>query len=121
MSTVTATADLLDKAAQIIEANGWLQDDYYDFTESQVMQKQPKECRVCAYGALNIAATGAPSPHAVDEEVDVVEDAADAVTSVLGIEGLDLAAWNDVPGRTAQEVIDGMRTTAAALREQVTR
>lgn len=114
---LTSLADVLDKAAEIIARNGWMQDDFYDFTQSQVWGKEPKDCRVCAYGAIHIALTGMPQPP--EEDGPDPDEAAYALLDFIGVEGRDLGSWNDQNGRTAEEVVQAMRGTAAHLRKQV--
>lgn len=114
---LASLAGVLDRAAETIDRNGWMQGNFYDFTQAQVWGKPPSECRVCAYGAIHIALTGRPQPP--EEDGPDPDEAAYAVLEFIGIEGHDLASWNDQVDRTAEEVAQAMRDTAADLRKQV--
>jgi hypothetical protein len=103
-------ADALDQAAAHIERVGWLQEDYYE------PGKSPTECRVCAMGAINVALFGHPFPPKDDGAYAKTCDIGDTVLNHLGVLGLDLAAWNDEPHRTKDDVTTALRETAAAIR-----
>lgn len=120
-SPFRSLADVLDKAADVIDANGhhkrWLYDQH------QASGGTPKKsCRVCVYGALNVAISGEPIYSGVPEESALVEAAGEALRRHLGLRPIDLVAeeWNDTPGRTAEDVTTALRGTAAELRAGAT-
>lgn len=108
MSTPEEIADLCDKAADIIAANGWVQGRLWPGARDDVdLEASEEEWRpglpVCAYGAMWAARGGDDS---------LILSAIDA----MGLGG-SLATWNDQPGRTADDVIERFRQTAKGLRE----
>lgn len=108
------TADVLDRAADIIERNGWWRKSYYDF--GAVGSKPKCELACCARGAINLAANG----RTPDRLSNLGEDALHALERYLGISGEhpdSVADWNDEPGRTVEEVIAALRGAAKAERE----
>lgn len=104
-------ADILDAAAAHIERVGWLQEDYYEHG------KPATDCRVCAMGAINVALFGHPFPPEDDNAYLTTCELGDTILAHLGVLGLDLAAWNDEPHRTQDDVTTAMRETAAELRK----
>ena len=87
---------VLRRAAESLRRNGWLQGD----------EGRPGRPR-CPLGALSGAS----------RTKDELIAGAKMFTSALGLEwthalGLNIAAWNDVPGRTAEEVIEAMERAA---------
>lgn len=110
---MSTNADVLDRAADLIERNGWWQNFYYDLGTDL----PKRECAVCARGAINLAANG----RTPDRLSDVGQNALSALERYLGISGdhpHSVADWNDAPERTAKEVIAALRGAAAAEREQ---
>ena len=49
-------AEILDKAADVIERNGWVQQEYYDWPAPCVAVTNPQECAVCPRGGIAVAA-----------------------------------------------------------------
>ncbi|MGW1492614.1 DUF6197 family protein [Streptomyces sp. NPDC002402] len=116
-----AIADILDKAADHIDAVGWHQSYLYDADQAEAGTPLP-ECRVCILGAINVAATGTPrygaAYRAGDEPLPLmVNFAQDAVARHLGSPGFDSAVWNDMGERTQDEVTQALRDAANARRE----
>ena len=101
------TADVLDKAANIIERNGWTQGDYH----RPDGRKSPRDWPVDTTGALNLA-LGADTP---SHDIQPDSPAEAALMKYLGIEYVP--AWNDQEGRTVEEVVVVLRGAAAAERE----
>lgn len=87
-------ADVLDKAADVIVERGWCQREY-----------EGEDGRVCVVGAMGQVSHGKPW-----------NDAYTALSTYLGTRHTALSYWNDVPGRTAGEVITALRSCAASLR-----
>ncbi|MFD8088727.1 DUF6197 family protein [Streptomyces malaysiensis] len=107
-------------AANIIRENGHNKGDYYRIPETGVgIELAPAECPVCAAGAISIALTGAPKPDGWD--VPLVEAAVRRLLEHL-IPGYKRAMaiwdlgvlWNDVPERTADDVIAAFEDAARA-------
>ncbi|MFZ3592248.1 DUF6197 family protein [Streptomyces sp. BH104] len=108
--TVAQMADVLDKAVAYLDQYGWLQGDF---------AQSDKECPACAVGAINAAMFGTPHPLAIDGTWTETDEVAEVVVEQSGIEGFDLAAWNDIEGRTKEEVTEALRSTAVKLRKLV--
>jgi hypothetical protein len=83
-------AQKLREAADLLAANGWIQEAPSD-----------EHDRYCMVGAVNV----------VTDDADVYEDATEAILYHIGV--LSIVQWNDEPGRTAEEVIAVLRETAA--------
>ena len=76
--------DLLLKAAEIYERNGRIDGDYYDTDQAVQYDLDPHECRVCAVGAVDIAAGLTPDAMQGQPGADPTEQAAyDAVGNAL--------------------------------------
>lgn len=123
MTTTTApapeaVADVLDKAAGIVDTNGLIKGQLYD--GEQADQGTPRDqCRVCTIGAINVAVFG--TPRAADptvEQISLIDSAADAVAMHLGlgIGFVSLPSWNDADTTTDDNVKAVLRATAASLR-----
>lgn len=88
-------ADVLDRAADAIEAYGWVQGMIggvgYGF---------------CAYGAIG---------HAARYNWGIVRDASRVLLDVLNAP-VNISEWNDMPGRTAEHVRDALRAAAKNAR-----
>lgn len=124
------TADILEAAAAVLERNGWYQGDFFQplRDDSDGTDVPPKDCPVCAMGAIMVAA-------GVDPESDTLclgkpaWAAARAFAAHLGrLEPGELATtnyvvavigedWNDDVDRTAEQVTGELRACAARLRE----
>lgn len=113
--TTTQLADVLDKAATVIETNGWHRGYLYD--DEQADEGTPlNSCRVCAIGAINTAVHGTPRFPTARGKSDTHEIAA-AVERWLSLDaGRELAEWNDDLTRTQDDVVRAFRDTAAELR-----
>lgn len=104
------SADVLDRAAEIIEHNGWAQGQYF----VPEFGKAPEDCRVCAIGAINVAL------YAAKPTVLPSQERTFPLSSVVEwyLDVYDLAEWNDAKDRTAEEVIAALRGAAADERER---
>lgn len=115
MTVNDTIASVLDKAANIIDRNGWTQGDLYDMAQGEDMAAQ--DCRVCAIGAINTASYGHPMyPVRASQLSAKAEHAVDLVRDHLRLGSMKLAVWNDDFDRTADEVTTAFRETAAELR-----
>lgn len=94
------TAAVLRDAKAVLERNGWLQGQLYDRSQADSGIDFPA-CRVCLVGALRTAASG--RPNGVGELFDVAYDALCEVVGDFDSER-SVAEWNDVEGRTVDEV-----------------
>lgn len=109
------TSELLDKAADVIERNGWTNHEWF----TSAPGKRQYESPVDAWGAINVARGYAP-----DNPLSGSVDAARALALHVGLADTgdrlwpswELGAWNDAPGRTAEEVVRALRTAAASER-----
>lgn len=118
MTDLIAIADVLDKAAAVIDRNGWTQGDLYDMAQGE--DRPAQDCRVCAIGAINTAVYGDPMYPVRSSQLSTPgEHAVDLMRDHLRLGSMKLAVWNDTPGRTADEVTRAMRETAAGLRKAV--
>jgi len=100
-------ADVLDRAADRIERDGWWQGDYYEGADLDIyagatLRLAPRPC--CLTGALWAESGDA---HAAMDVVSIIGDYV----------GNDLpAVWNDAPERTQAEVVAALRGAAAEER-----
>lgn len=112
------TSEILDKAADVIERNGWTQGDWYDVDA----RGDSRECPVCALGAINVAGGSLPDEFpdgprraaalVLADRLGVLEDALSyGLSNTVGRD------WNDVAGRTAEEVVAELRAAVASERE----
>lgn len=126
------TSEILDKAADVIERNGWTKGKWYTPLEvSPEELSTENECAVCAAAAINIALDYLPDYQHDDDFMD--EDAEKAFTVLaarvdhevrLDVETghplfahhlLDaVTSWNDRHDRTAEQVVAELRAAAAS-------
>ncbi|GAA1887612.1 hypothetical protein GCM10009837_06680 [Streptomyces durmitorensis] len=129
--TITTTptkaeiADVLDKAIDVIDRVGWHRGYLYD--EEQAEEgKALRDCPVCALGSISVAICGSPTLGAGDrdihEAVALADAAAVAVARHVGVPPVprQVAYWNDELQRTADDVRNAFRDTAAELRAGAT-
>lgn len=113
------TSEILDKAADVIERNGWVQDEWYEFGRAE----DPRDCPVCAGGGLDVAAGYDPGEPddipALSAAVKAFAAHVDPAFDPAAQGGYGtVAGWNDEPGRTAEEVVRELRAAAASERSQ---
>lgn len=118
------TSNILDKAADEIERRGWHQGGFISEPNNGGMAT----CKVCALGAIILAAGERPSGlilalrgRAVDAAATLAKHLALQVDSdeIFEHQGLIQAVgneWNDNAAQTAEQVIDALRDAAAAER-----
>lgn len=95
--------EVLTAAADLIESKGWCQNHFaMDEFSSPIFPTDESACRFCARGAI-MAVCG-------DDNSPISAEAQYLVGCKL-IPGLTF--WNDMPGRTAAEVIAKLREVAA--------
>lgn len=109
-STRNAIADLIDKAAKVIEANGYCGKYLYD-TRQADGGTDPANCRVDILGALNIAANG--TPRYTGNGATVAAEKAIAAR----IDAPSIVTWMDYAGNGKDAALTLLRETAAELRE----
>jgi len=111
MTTPTDLAAVLRRAIEIIRRNGWHQGEFVDDTAAPVLA----DCPVCAAGALRLAVTGHPIQ---SQGSGVLENAEQFLADRLGTSSAaaiyQIAAWNDSPTRTVDEVLDVLERAAVA-------
>lgn len=112
-------ADLLDKAADLIEQLGWAQHAARSATGE-----------ICAGQAVNDAVLSSSITHGIYSVRDVTRAqvvnalllrhlAAEGYRNSYGTLFESVPAWNDAPERTKDEVINALRKAAIAERERV--
>jgi hypothetical protein len=99
MPSKRKAANLLRKTAKLLEDKGWAQLTWGNDTSGY-----------CAIGGLRMVQFNYPYSASSDPNYQLARK---ALRTVLG--GVDVIAWNDTPGRTAEEVIKLFRKTAAEL------
>lgn len=104
-------ADVLEKAADLLETQGWCQDVYRN-----------KAGELCSIGAVRTAIWGDARMRTTTTNKDDVE-LANRTLAVLadkvGVEpGSVGTEWNDDPWRTKEEVVDAFKHAAKDLRNQ---
>lgn len=115
MEDATDVADVLERAAEVIEERGWCQSKIEEV-----------DGRVCLIGSIK-AATGVPLDSVASLDPANVPPlwvrAAQAVDRVIQTEhaGTWSADWNDCAGRDKYEVIDLLKTVAKEIRNEATR
>lgn len=110
------TAADIDRMHEIITANGWIQDAYYDRVQVTVQRITPARARVDMYGALNIVLCDVPAPLGV-LTVDRQRRHHNVVRAIGGhLQTIGFYFWQHDPERTAEDVLDALKATAAKLR-----
>lgn len=123
-------ADLLERAAQLVETNGLIKEQGY--VDDEDPDKPAVQCRVCLFGAAFVAVTeylhGPDVPaHLVSHSGGLLNDIEDVIRN--GYYRLRPSGWNDTiqmapiswsdaPERTAQDVAKLLRDLAAEQREE---
>lgn len=110
--TTVEVADVLDKAADVIDKNGHCKRDLYDHKQAAAGTK-PADCRVDLIGALNIAAHGQPI---YTGKSLLTWRAENALLAHIGEPAI--VTWNDARGHGKREAAKLLRDTAAALRAE---
>lgn len=93
-------AQILRKAAALIDKVGWHQGSYENYGTGQL----------CALGAINTTAAGRPSK---DYSVELNHEL--AMKAMKRVIGRRIPDWNDEVGRSREEVTAAMRRTARLL------
>jgi hypothetical protein len=123
--TVPETAAVLHAAADRIERQGW---NVGDYSSNCYCPAHVDSVRLCALGAINVAAGLTPNgarmkttlPLSEGRACIAIEALADAVHSPCA-DDTDcyvsdvIGDWNDAEGRTAGQVMDQLRRTADEL------
>lgn len=108
-------ADVIDKAAEIIDRNGHHQGYLYDEDQADGGLLL-KFCRVDAVGAINIAVFDMPRWPAEDNPSSPLAQA--AVLALQETVGKPVPGWNDEDERTQDDVITFLWETSERLRKE---
>lgn len=93
-------AQVLHRAVEILDERGWCQGTFEDGR------------KVCAMGAINIAVGGSPFPGNLEPGDERI--ATEVAELVEGVVDEDVTTWNDVFGRTVEQVRQALLTAAIA-------
>lgn len=119
------TSELLFIALGVLKKNGWTQDDFWESDPyDDDADVPPRDCPVCALGAINVAGGHDPDDELEGERLE----AARALALYLGFAPEQIAtpelvveevgnAWNDAADRTFKHVLAAIHATACAERE----
>jgi hypothetical protein len=111
-SVETTLADIVDKAHDAIDTNGFHRFWLYD--EKQATGGTAlKDCRIDLFGAINIAVHGTPRYVGGN---NLVADTEREITKDCGM--TSLAAWMTVKGHNKREALALLKRTSARLRLQ---
>lgn len=103
-------SEILRKAADVIRARGWYQGNVGSDPDAE------SSCSVCAVGAMRIAATGQQSPWTlVGTGGSEYWEARAELDETIAHTGDRTPHWNDTDGRTADEVLVALESTAVRL------
>ena len=122
---------LLLEGANVIQANGFVPNAYYEEKKTDDGRWQPaRQCRVCPRGAVAVAAgkdpdfmivldaRGLTAAESDRDTYDAISDAEQRFAHYLTVEqgaepfptdGEVIEAWADAPGRTKPHVVGAMR------------
>lgn len=114
--------DLFRRAAEIIQTNGHHQGDYIPDPRNRVLTALPHERPMSIVAALRCAETGSPQKFGPAStgairflaERLLVDDEPPFWPDDTSME-LHIAAWGDVPGRTAAEAVEVLLAAAEAV------
>jgi hypothetical protein len=126
----TTSAEILLKAADVIERNGHHKGDFANLDEIWKAEEEEgiklsrTDCPVCTRGAINIVVAGDPDD--CGSYGSFTDSAAQSLADHLGLESTvdvpsehhvigAIAEWNDAPERTAEQVVTALRECAAQL------
>lgn len=110
------TSDILAHAADILDRQGWTQDQTWEYVKGLA----PKDRPLDVAGAINVAAGAHPAEQDHEHACDAAEFFARHVGLTFGavISAYDvLADWNDQAGRTKDEVVAKLRAASREARE----
>ena len=100
------SSEVLRRASEVIRRRGWCQEDFAEKGGNLAT------CRVCAWGAINAAATGDPTDWEYSNGHE--QPALDWLTrAVFGEQfGGYVAEWNDDLDRTVEDVLAALNKAA---------
>ncbi|MFC7794593.1 DUF6197 family protein [Streptomyces cinereoruber] len=105
------TASILDQAADYVARVGLHQGMWWGGDPLDI-----HNCPVCISGAVSAVIYGSPATHRGTPEQDALRRRAwNALRERLSFGGSPVF-WSDTPGRTAEDVVGFLRSTAEALR-----
>lgn len=102
-------AEILDRAAIVIDYQGWTQGLFQDF-----------DGKVCAIGAMRMGAGLYADPRREHLHVEPHELIEAKCAMCHAVKRFHVHHWNDEPGRTKGEVTSMLRAVAATLRARTT-
>ncbi|MER7788601.1 hypothetical protein [Streptomyces sp. NPDC097640] len=108
------------KAADIVRSNGHNKGAYFTRPETGVgIDLAPSECPVCIAGAVSLAMFGWPVPSGEEGRREEFDATTRRLVELMDVEGDPLlepvgrlAAWNDMPERTVEDVIAALEQAA---------
>jgi hypothetical protein len=111
----TEIADVIEKAAEIVEKNGLHKGYLYDEAQADEGTK-PAECPVDVVGAINIAVFGKPSWPSEERPGSRLAQA--AVLALGETVGKPVPGWNDEDERVVDDVVTNLWEAAERLRKE---
>jgi hypothetical protein len=108
-------ADVIEKAAEIVEKNGLHKGYLYDEAQADEGTK-PAECPVDVVGAINIAVFGKPSWPSEERPGSRLAQA--AVLALGETVGKPVPGWNDEDERVVDDVVTNLWEAAERLRKE---
>lgn len=118
-------AELLDKAIEILQKDGWYQGALVDYAGAVTSGEASRMAPVCALGALNRASSGM-AEHCLPQDAQAYNDAAEALMSVIadaeGFRGSypenPIPEFNDAVGRSVEDVLLAFKHARAMFHEE---
>ncbi|PVC73505.1 hypothetical protein [Streptomyces sp. CS081A] len=105
------TANILDQAADYVTRVGLNQGMWWGGDPLDI-----HNCPVCISGAVSAIVYGSPATHHGTPEQDTLRRRAWNALRKRLLLGSSPVTWNDIPGRTVEDVVGFLRSTAEALR-----
>lgn len=102
------TAEILNKAADVIAERGWHRGAY----------ENPHDGGVCAMGAMCVAAGLPPRAIAISCEAEALDDVFEAERHLRRFLGAGVTEWNDEIAENPDEVAAALREAAKAVEKR---
>lgn len=112
-------ADVLEEAAGLLEAEGWVRGSLYN----DPALHDDENSGYCALGAIKEVVGTLGGKLVTDSQIKLERITADTLEMYVmkKYPGSNIPDWNDDPGRTSFEVIDTLKTVAKELRNNTTK